>query len=145
MSMQWVAMTTGEYWNGDEATKLCMHPAYGTWTAFREVAVLGTRVQRGSSAPLAPPPCPCPVSEEERSAARAIFGRAMRTSSSEGDGYVATLDRSWEELRDYLRRAACRGSEREEVSDSGMRRFFVHCTPERNEVTRKTQYQNTYL
>ena len=72
VSMTRVATTTGKYWNDNEATKLCVHPEYGTWTAFRAVVVFTSRGDDSSlsSSPITPAPCPRPVSDEEFSITR---------------------------------------------------------------------------
>lgn len=117
VSMQRVATTTGEYWHDDEATKLCVHPEYGTWTAFRTVVVFETK-RHSSNIPLVPSPCPCPVTVEERELAKTIFNYALEMSSSDEQGYGATLDKSWEQLCKYLHSAVCSGSKLDDVPAS---------------------------
>jgi len=118
VSMQRVAKTTGRYWNDDEATKLCIHPEYGTWMAFRAVVVLETkRYPRCSISPV-PPPCPCPASDEEIKMAKTVFDHALKMSSSDERGYGATLNKSWEELCEYLHSKVCSGSKWEDVPDN---------------------------
>eukprot|EP00581_Thalassiosira_minuscula_P016274 CAMPEP_0183732722 /NCGR_PEP_ID=MMETSP0737-20130205/39181_1 /TAXON_ID=385413 /ORGANISM="Thalassiosira miniscula, Strain CCMP1093" /LENGTH=311 /DNA_ID=CAMNT_0025965809 /DNA_START=151 /DNA_END=1086 /DNA_ORIENTATION=+ len=119
VSMQRIAVTTGEYWHDMEATKLCVHPEYGTWTAFRTVVVFDTSSNLSASTPLAPPIRSCPITGEEIKMAKTVFDYALRMSSSEdGQGYGTTLNKSWEELCDYLHGTVCSGSKWENVPDS---------------------------
>jgi hypothetical protein len=112
VSMMRVATTTGEYWQDADATRLCVHPTYGTWTAFRAVVVFGTSRRGGSIPPSPPPPPPPPhqrpvVSIEEIGIAKLAFEYALDASSSNdgsrGGGYGTTVGKPWAELRDYLR------------------------------------------
>lgn len=116
VSMQRVAKVTGEYWHDDEATKLCVHRTYGTWTAFRAVVVFET-IDSTQLAPIPPAPqlCSCPVSNEELIKAIEVFDHALKLSSSDELGYGSTLDKSWEELCKYLHNTVCSGSEWEKV------------------------------
>mmetsp|Transcript_18613 Transcript_18613/g.42201 ORF Transcript_18613/g.42201 Transcript_18613/m.42201 type:complete len:397 (-) Transcript_18613:47-1237(-) len=126
VSMQRVANTTGQYWHDEDGTKLCVHPVYGTWTAFRVLAVFGadrdlSGNSGGSAIPPAPPPCPCPVREEELKEARAIFDYALEMNLSDrggGGNYGATSDQSWAELCTLLHGKVCRGSVWDEVPES---------------------------
>ncbi|KAL7531522.1 LOW QUALITY PROTEIN: hypothetical protein ACHAWF_003802 [Thalassiosira exigua] len=117
VSMQRVAMTTGQYWNDINATKLCVHPEYGTWTAFRCVVVFESK-GLGCAAPPAAPPCSCPVTVEEIKIAMTIFDYALRMSSPDQDGYGSTLNKSWPELCEYLHSTVCAGSKWDDVPDS---------------------------
>jgi hypothetical protein len=119
VSMQRVATTTGKYWLDSEATKLCVHPEYGTWTAFRTLILFETRSNLSCSIPLAPPPCSCPVSPDEITLAKEIFDYALNmSSSSDTQGYGTTLSKSWKELCDYLHNTSCTGSTWEKVPDT---------------------------
>ena len=118
VSMQRLAQTTGQYWQDDNATKLCVHPEYGTWTAFRAVVVLQRDCQNHTSIPPMPKPCSCPVSDEEIKKAKEIFDLALHLSSSVEHGYGTTLDKSWEELCKYLHNTVCSGSDWEKVPPS---------------------------
>lgn len=142
VSMQRVANTTGEYWHDTESTKLCVHPEYGTWTAFRAIVVFETETSSlfdssSSSPPCAmtkippapmPPSCPCPVPEDEIKMAKAVFDYALKmssSSSSEGEddkqhnnGYGATLNLSWAQLCKYLHGTVCSGSKWDDVPDT---------------------------
>ena len=130
VSMTRVATTTGEYWNDVDATKLCVHPKYGTWTAFRAVVVFDAAVASSpvpppsartrASPPPPPPPCPSPVSAEEIGIAKIAFARALGSSSDDdggGRGYGATVGKSWGELCDYLHGSTCAGTSWEDVPD----------------------------
>ena len=112
VSMQRVATTTGEYWHDNESTKLCVHPEYGTWTAFRVVVAFQTKSTCATAdIPPTPTPCPCPVSEEESKAAKKVFEYALQMSSSNKLGYGATLNKSWVEICEYLHETISSGSE----------------------------------
>jgi len=117
VSMQRVATTTGEYWHDDESTKLCVHPEYGTWTAFRVVVVFQTKNTCGV-ANIPPTPCPCPVSEEESKAAKKVFDYALKMSSSNEQGYGSTLTKSWAEICEYLHETISSGSEWSKVDET---------------------------
>ncbi|KAL7525518.1 hypothetical protein ACHAXR_001044 [Thalassiosira sp. AJA248-18] len=118
VSMQRVATTTGCYWHDNDATKLCVHPEYGTWTAFRCVVVFETR-DANPSIPPAPPLCPCPVTSDEIKMAKRVFDYALEMSSSDKDGgYGTTLDKSWNELCEYLHGTVCSGSKWDNVPDT---------------------------
>ena len=119
VSMQRVATTTGEYWHDDESTKLCVHPEYGTWTAFRVVVVFQTKSTSGvADIPPTPTPCPCPVSEEESKAAKKVFDFALKMSSSNEQGYGSTLNKSWAEIAEYLHETISSGSEWSKVDET---------------------------
>jgi hypothetical protein len=114
VSMQRVATTTGMYWLDNEATKLCVHPEYGTWMAFRVLVVLETpSCSCCCSIPLAPTPCSCPVSSDEIRLAKEIFEYALDMSRTEG--YGTTLNKSWQELCDYLHDISCTGTSWDKV------------------------------
>ena len=112
VSMQRVAKTTGQYWLDEEATKLCVHPEYGTWTAFRAVVVFETSRNENPVIPLIPQPCPCPVSSDEIMKAKIIFEHALKLDDK---GYGATLEKSWSELCEFLHHTACSGAEWDKV------------------------------
>ena len=119
VSMQRVATTTGEYWHDDENTKLCVHPEYGTWTAFRVVVVFQTKSTCGvANIPPTPTPCPCPVSEEESKAAKKVFDYALQMSSSNEQGYGSTLNKSWAEICEYLHETISSGSDWSKVDET---------------------------
>lgn len=131
VSMQRVATTTGLYWHDNDATKLCVHPKYGTWTAFRTVVVFQMKEKDGDDAnycsnttnknppPCPPPPCPCPVTKNEIQMAKRVFDHALSTSSSSNtNGYGTTLDKSWNELCQYLHGTVCTGSAWDAVPES---------------------------
>lgn len=133
VSMQRIASITGQYWHDDENTKLCVHPVYGTWTAFRVLVIfeaesVDSNVIRGVI-PSAPPPCPCPVTEEERKEAKKIFDYALEMNKSEdqkGDSsnnvgsssYGTQSNKSWDELCTFLHHQVCQGSDWGEVPES---------------------------
>ena len=126
VSMQRVANLTGQYWHDEDGTKLCVHPVYGTWTAFR-VLVVFTSADRnisgnnGDTIPPPPPSCPCPVPEQELKEARAIFDYALEMNLSDrgsGGNYGATSDKSWAELCTLLHSKVCQGSVWDEVPES---------------------------
>ncbi len=122
VSMTRAAKTTGAYWYDDVGTKMCVHPRYGTWTSFLALVVFfedtttTTTPRRRNCyrrSPSPPPPCPCMVTDNEIANARSSFEYALGASSSssssdESDGtmigYGDTVGKSWEEIRDYLRR-----------------------------------------
>ena len=128
VSMQRVANVTGQYWHDEDGTKLCVHPVYGTWTAFRVLLVF----QSGSAddnhgsdknvaVPLAPPACPCPVPEQELQEAKAIFDYALGMNLSDqdsGSSYGAQSDKTWEELCTLLHSKVCQGNDWDEVPES---------------------------
>ncbi len=122
VSMQRVAQITGLYWHDAEATKLCIHPDYGTWIAFRAVVIfewdrrihddetrrrphdVSSTVSMEPPPPPAPSPCPCPLSSMEMQTAKAMFDRALQKSCSSagendrdggGDGYGSQANKSW--------------------------------------------------
>ena len=50
--------------------------------------------------------------------AKTVFDYALSVSSSDEEGYGATLDKSWAELCVYLHGTVCSGSKWENVPDS---------------------------
>ena len=120
VSMQRVATTTGLYWHDDEATKLCVHPTYGTWTAFRTVVVFEPRNPNCNSSLPTPraPACLCPVADGEIKAAKSIFDYALQMSSSDELSYGTTLNKSWDEVAEYLHDTICSGSDWDAVPDT---------------------------
>jgi hypothetical protein len=118
VSMQRVATTTGKYWHDEKATKLCVHPEYGTWTAFRTVAVFtttSTNNDKSDIVPEIPQACSCPVSDEDIERAKKVFDYALQLSSSDENGYGATLNKSWAELCKYLHNTVCSGADWDNV------------------------------
>eukprot|EP00979_Chaetoceros_neogracilis_P014969 scaffold5212_cov262-Chaetoceros_neogracile.AAC.2 len=89
VSMQRVAKVTGKYWHDEDGSKLCVHPTFGTWKAFRAVVVFHNCHSEHSSSssgeerriPLQPPYCPCPVLDNEIQAAKEVMEYAIRVSS----------------------------------------------------------------
>lgn len=66
--MSRVAQVSGLCWNDQDATKLCIHPQFGTWHAYRAVVVLREQDEECDSSTttaMQPPPLSCPVSPEE--------------------------------------------------------------------------------
>mmetsp|Transcript_21272 Transcript_21272/g.24610 ORF Transcript_21272/g.24610 Transcript_21272/m.24610 type:complete len:370 (+) Transcript_21272:920-2029(+) len=94
VSMQRVAKVTGKYWHDDEGTKLCVHPQFGTWKAFRAVVVFHKKIKAEKSAepplveiiPKAPMLCPCPVAAEEIQKAKQVMAYALKMASSDRGG-----------------------------------------------------------
>jgi hypothetical protein len=131
VSMQRVASISGQYWHDEENTKLCVHPVYGTWTAFRALVIFETEhsyIDNNSSSssviiPSAPSQCPCPLSEEEMKEAKKIFYYALEMNTSSGQGnnvgsYGTQSNKSWDELCTFLHNQVCQGSDWEEVPES---------------------------
>ncbi|KAL7456278.1 hypothetical protein ACHAWC_007823 [Mediolabrus comicus] len=139
VSMQRIASVTGQYWHDEANTKLCVHPLYGTWTAFRALVVFETtenldnsdeRSSGNRSTPLSvptppppPPPCPCPVLEEEMEEAKKIFDYAMNMTDSGSDNnnigsYGTQSNKSWAQLCTFLHNQVCQGSDWDEVPES---------------------------
>ncbi len=92
VSMQRIAILTGSYWYDDAGSKLCVHPKYGTWHAFRAVVVVSTETKSLSSSlsvtgdqPVAPPPpvIPCPITQGEIDDCTKMMDYALRMSSSD--------------------------------------------------------------
>lgn len=121
--LQRVAKVTGNYWHDDEGTKLCIHPRYGTWTAFRCLIVFHTTIQNQNSAKLEirrnPPPwCPCPADPKEIDQGKEMIRDALSGSNqsygslckvlhntvSSGSNWseVSPRMRPWIELRDCI-------------------------------------------
>ena len=81
---------------------LSVHPAFGSWVAFRAVIVLDAPATH-----LGPPPPskPDPLSEEERLAARAAFDAALAASSAADlsvDGMPLEVALKWAAMRDCV-------------------------------------------
>mmetsp|Transcript_6704 Transcript_6704/g.9946 ORF Transcript_6704/g.9946 Transcript_6704/m.9946 type:complete len:411 (+) Transcript_6704:49-1281(+) len=96
VSMQRMAKLSGKYWQDDEGTKLCVHPLFGTWTAFRAVVVFYTNNDDSSLhhdmnivVPNVPPPCPCPVIQEDIELAKKVMKFALAQSSANNSSNVA--------------------------------------------------------
>lgn len=89
VSMQRAAKVTGKYWHDEEGTKLCVHPQFGTWKAFRAVVVFHKILKADEPEPLipkAPPLCPCPVAAEEIQKAKEVMDYALKMSAHAGGG-----------------------------------------------------------
>lgn len=112
VSMTRVATTTGKYWNDHEATKLCVHPEYGTWTAFRAVVVFTSRGDDSSlsSSPIVITPAPCPR------IAKSVFNYALNGDTE--NGYGSTIGKEWDELCKYLHGSIVPGSTWEKVPET---------------------------
>ena len=120
VSMQRVAKATGEYWHDDEGTKLCVHPKFGTWKAFRAVVVFH-KMQKAEepqlSIPKAPPLCPCPVAAQDIQKAKEVMDYALKMSAGEnGDhsGYGGSS--TYANLCTYLHNSVTSGSDWSKVS-----------------------------
>jgi hypothetical protein len=139
VSMQRIASVTGQYWHDEANTKLCVHPLYGTWTAFRALVIFettenldnsderssGNRSTTPSVPPSPPPPCPCPVSKEEMEEAKKIFDYALEmnmTDSGSDDNNIGSYgtqsNKSWAQLCTFLHNQVCQGSDWDEVPES---------------------------
>eukprot|EP00957_Ditylum_brightwellii_P043342 3285324-Ditylum_brightwellii.AAC.1 len=120
--MQRAAKVTGQYWHDEEGTKLCVHPKFGTWKAFRAVVVFHTNNKANdtndSIIPEAPPLCPCPLSEEEIQKARESMEYALKVSGY-SNGYAASRGSSGtDDLCQYLHNSVSSGSDWSKVSPS---------------------------
>lgn len=136
VSMQRIASVTGQYWHDEANTKLCVHPLYGTWTAFRALVVFETTENldnsderssgnRSTISPVPPPPpCPCPVSEEEIKEAKKIFDYALEMNMTDSGSdnnigsYGTQSNKSWAQLCTFLHNQVCQGSDWDEVPES---------------------------
>lgn len=139
VSMQRIASISGQYWHDEANTKLCVHPVYGTWTAFRALVIFETtenldinsddrssciRSTISSVPPPPPPPCPCPVSEEEMKEAKKIFDYALEMNMSDSGSdinigsYGTQSNKSWAQLCTFLHNQVCQGSDWDEVPES---------------------------
>ena len=135
VSMQRVAKVTGKYWHDEEGTKLCVHPTFGTWKAFRAVIVFykkdtrsfdlsssRTRTVATTSRPKAPPMCTCPVDPDEIQKAKEVMEYALKMSVGEnatntntsnvGLGYGGKSN----DLCTYLHNSVTSGSDWSKVS-----------------------------
>ena len=124
VSMQRVAKVTGKYWHDEEGTKLCVHPIFGTWKAFRAVVVFHQKTDKLNSLelsnstpsniiPEAPPMCPCPVDPEEIQKAKEVMDYALKISTAPGE---ATTTGYGGNLCNYLHNSVTSGSEWSKVS-----------------------------
>ena len=125
VSMQRIASASGEYWHDEENTKLCVHPVYGTWTAFRALVVFETEQTIISSniPSTLPSPCPCPLSQEEMKEAKRVFDYALEMNTCSGQGnnagsYGTQANKTWDELCKYLHNQVCQGSSWDKVPES---------------------------
>mmetsp|Transcript_27042 Transcript_27042/g.49208 ORF Transcript_27042/g.49208 Transcript_27042/m.49208 type:complete len:362 (-) Transcript_27042:5-1090(-) len=121
VSMQRVAKVTGKYWHDEEGTKLCVHPKFGTWKAFRAVVVFHKTQQQQNSEPniitipRAPPMCPSPVAPNEIQKAKEVMDYALKISGNEtSTGYGKPSGKS--DLCTYLHNSVQRGSDWSKVS-----------------------------
>ena len=137
VSMQRVAKVTGKYWHDEKGTKLCVHPEFGTWKAFRAVVVFQSRrdAENGQNhvIPIPPPPpyCTCPVATEEINAAKTVMEYAIKVSSGssnidygtatavgDGDGGDDGGDKDQDRLCKYLHNTVTPGSDWTKVPSS---------------------------
>jgi len=127
VSMQRIASVTGQYWHDEANTKLCVHPLYGTWTAFRALVVFETtenlvNSDERSTTPSVPtpppPPCPCPVLEEEMEEAKKIFDYLSCSDNNNIGSYGTQSNKSWAQLCTFLHNQVCQGSDWGEVPES---------------------------
>eukprot|EP01082_Thalassiosira_pseudonana_P006086 g5529.t1 g5529 contig2:711715-712698(+) len=117
VSMQRVAKITGKYWHDEAGTRLCVHPIYGTWTAFRAVVVF--EADGNEQSPSTPPiMCPCPVSNNEIEQAKDTMNYAIMMSASEEHGYGAQTGKTWPDLCKFLHGTVCSGSAWEKVPET---------------------------
>ncbi len=114
LSMQRAAKVTGNFWHDDEGTKLCVHPKFGTWTAFRAVVVFH-KIQEPSDIenviPEPPSLCLCPVAAGEIQKAKEIMEYALKISGG-SSGYSDSSD----SLCKYLHNSVSSGSDWSKVS-----------------------------
>ena len=106
--MQRIAKVTGKYWHDEEGTKLCVHPSFGTWTAFRALVVFNTSQGDESKTPIipnVPPMCQCPVKSQEIKNAKRVMDYALKSYNNETN---IDLDES---LRILLDHAVTKASE----------------------------------
>ena len=127
VSMQRVAQVSGLCWHDDEGSKLCVHPQYGTWKAFRAVVVLlgdpNNNNDNGTCCASAVPPrlLTCPVPPEEMELAKKKMQVAIQQSAADGSGIDYGQDKMAEtgkSLGKYLHHAVCDGSDWSLVSPS---------------------------
>mmetsp|Transcript_15677 Transcript_15677/g.25769 ORF Transcript_15677/g.25769 Transcript_15677/m.25769 type:complete len:378 (+) Transcript_15677:118-1251(+) len=136
VSMQRIASASGQYWHDEENTKLCVHPVFGTWMAFRALVIFETEhsylndtSNRSSSGGRSntvslPSPCPCPLSEEEMKEAKKIFDYALEMNTVSGQSsnnigsYGTQANKTWDELCTFLHNQVCKGSDWDEVPES---------------------------
>jgi len=130
VSMQRVAKVTGKYWHDEQGTKLCVHPEFGTWKAFRAVVVFYTRHDaengRNHEIPTPPPYCPCPVATEEINAAKMVMEYAIKVSSGNSNIDYGTAtgdgggggDKDQDRLCKYLHNTITPGSDWTKVPSS---------------------------
>lgn len=118
VSMQRVAKVTGKFWHDEMGTKLCVHPRFGTWKAFRAVVVFHKtqKSSRHNSIPVpdAPPLCTCPVSPEEIDKAKGVMEYALKVSSPRGED--GKNKQTYGGLCAYLHNSVTSGSDWSKVS-----------------------------
>lgn len=131
VSMQRTAKLTGKYWHDDKGTMLCVHPRFGTWTAFRAVMIFHTNnntsdendvdASQNIIIPNAPPPCRCPVSPDEIEVAKKVMkfalGGASNTKENSGKTYGCGPGGS-SPLCEYLHNTVTSGNEWSKVSST---------------------------
>jgi hypothetical protein len=137
VSMQRVAKVTGNYWHDEEGTKLCVHPKFGTWKAFRVVLVFhsskeqqqghghghGSACDDNMKIPEAPPMCPCPVAPEEIEKAKEVMEYALRMAAADGKdgnddnmGYGSVKPSGNNDLCTYLHNSVTSGLDWSKIS-----------------------------
>jgi hypothetical protein len=131
VSMQRVAKVTGKYWHDEEGTKLCVHPKFGTWKAFRAVIVFHKKTQTKSDTrssdsfdlsrtvvtrPKAPPMCPCPVAPEEIQKAKEVMEYALKMSVGENENDTNVGYGKSNDLCTYLHNSVTSGSDWSKLS-----------------------------
>ena len=128
VSMQRIAKITGKYWHDEDGTKLCVHPRFGTWKAFRAVVVFHTvKTEHAddtiiTAIPESPPMCACPVDAQEIQRAKEVLERALELSFGK-DGYGGREESTptaahtgKEDLCQYLHNTVSSGSDWSKVS-----------------------------
>ena len=111
--MSRVAQVSGLCWNDQHATKLCIHPQFGTWHAYRAILVL--RDGNGNlSTTTRPPPAqvPCPVPSKELAMAECQMQVAVQLVCKISD----TDDSGGSHNNDMMERA--KSALRKELHDS---------------------------
>lgn len=131
--MQRAAQASGLCWNDTEGTKMCVHPQFGAWKAYRAVVMIrennedGTKngtinsSNNGNRATPLPPELPCPVLPQEIEQAKVQMQKAIQLSSADGSGvdYGAShMTDTAKSLCKYLHHSVCNGSDWEVLSPS---------------------------
>lgn len=125
VSMQRVAYISGLCWHDEEGTKMCVHPLYGTWKAFRAVILFHPKGDTGcstlSSTPPLPRQLPCPAPPEEIERAKVQMQVAIQLSAADGTGVdygAGKMDETGKSLCRYLHHSVCDGTDWSLVSPS---------------------------